>query len=397
MSEQETAMTVQPQELPVTQNLHRPMTVNEVLIQSQIVQQVLAHCMVEGIHYGKIPGTDKKTLLQPGAEKICTTFRLAPKYDVEDLSEPHNNFYRYRVRCNLYTISDGLFVGSAVGECSSLEEKYQWEAALSQKHFDSTDPSNRRIKFKAVRDSKGKKTDEVEEIYQVRTNAADVANTVLKIGAKRSLISSTRGAVGASDLLDVDLDEEAIRELHLSEKDEANKPAGKLKAKARPAPTFPFGPSQGKQINDPEVPLKDLEEMLKIKINELADQSKKQYHARSKVFADALQAEINYRKAGQNANESGQSNGLEASRTGDRPKPDQRPTTPKKAEKPEVVTIPDHNWSDLKVYWEEECTNSLAKTLDELKIESLAKVPAARRAEFRDAIQQKIRQAKEQI
>src|SRR5690349_12160789 len=106
------------QELPVTQNLDRSMTAGELTKQAQLIQDILEQVMVDGVHFGIIPGTEKPTLYQPGAEKICATFHLAPRQSVEDLSEPHNNFFRYRVACSLYTINTGLFVGAAVGEAS---------------------------------------------------------------------------------------------------------------------------------------------------------------------------------------------------------------------------------------------------------------------------------------
>src|SRR5262245_20118829 len=119
-------------DLPVTQNLDRPMTVQEQTNLSITIHRILTEVMVKEAHYGALPGTDQPTLLQPGAEKICTASRLAPKPRVEDLSEPDNNRYRYRVHVALYTIATNLFVGEAVGECSTDEEKYQWREALSE-------------------------------------------------------------------------------------------------------------------------------------------------------------------------------------------------------------------------------------------------------------------------
>ena len=135
-------------DLAVAMPQGRPLTVGEITAQSMVIHRILNEVMVKDIHYGQIPGTDKPTLFQPGAEKICAVFRLAPKQLVDDLSEPHNNLYRYRVSCSLYTIQDGLFVGAAVGEASSAEEKYSWERAVCQEHWDSTDPTRRREKFK---------------------------------------------------------------------------------------------------------------------------------------------------------------------------------------------------------------------------------------------------------
>jgi hypothetical protein len=233
---------LQTQDLPVVTNIDRPMSVHEVMNQSITIHEILTRVMVDGIHYGVIPGTDKPTLYQAGAEKICATFRLAPKYEVDDLCDPRENIYRYRVKCSLYTIRDGIFVGSAVGEASSAEEKYQWERAVCQKHWDTTDPSRRRIKFRKVKDSQ----EGFDEVLQVQRNCADLANTVLKIAVKRSFTSAAKGATAASDILDVDLDEEPVAALHREESKDQPKP----KAKAKPAPKLAFGRSKGKALDD---------------------------------------------------------------------------------------------------------------------------------------------------
>lgn len=286
---------VQVQDLPAVTNVDRPMSVNELLRQSMTIHEVLTRVMVgptaenpQGIHYGLIPGTPKPTLYQAGAEKICSTFRLAPRYDVEDLCEPHNNFYRYRVKCSIVTIRDGMFVGSAMGEASTAEEKYQWEKAVCQKQWDLSDPDKRRIKFQ-----RQKNNDEVTEILQVQRNCADLANTVLKISCKRAFISAVKGATAASDILDVDMDEEAVAELAKAEQKEAPK----QKAKAAPSPKLAFGRSKGKAIDDLEVPIDDLVWMRDYLERGLNDTKRSQYHENDKKMIDKLQTELSRREA----------------------------------------------------------------------------------------------------
>ena len=266
-------------DLPAVVNTDREMTVKELSAQSLKIHQVLEAVMVEDIHYGVIPGTEKagkKTLYQAGAEKICATFRLAPKYEIDDLSEPHSNLYRYRVKCSLYTIRDGLFVGSAMGEASTAEEKYQWERAVNEKHWESVDPTRRRIKF--LKDE--------TEVLQVQRNCADLANTVLKIACKRAFVSATKGATAASDLLDVDLDEEAVADLKKQEEKQA-----KPKAKPKPAPKFPYGKHKGIGIDDPAVTVEDLNWWISRLENDLKEGKNKQYEKSNKAFLEALQAE----------------------------------------------------------------------------------------------------------
>jgi len=329
-------------ELPVSQHVEREMTTQELMAQSIRIHEVLTKVMVKDIHYGVIPGTQKPTLYQAGAEKICSTFRLAPRYDVDDLSDPQENFYRYRAKCSLHTIRDGLFVGSAMGEASSAEEKYQWEAAVCQEQYDATDPSRKRIKFKKVREGGH------EEILQVQRNCADLANTVLKIACKRAFLSAVKGATAASDILDVDLDEETVRDLKQAEAKEPQK----LKPKPKQAPIMPFGHSKGKRIDDAEVPVQDLAYMLKYVSDNIGSEKRARYEKQDREFIKALQEEL-----------------------------DKRSATP-----PETgsETIPDDVWADLCQLWEQTKTDQFVALQEELGVKNALRLAPEYRVSFRD-------------
>lgn len=282
-------------ELPATANLNRPMTIGELTKQALLIQEILEKVMVGptpenpgGVHYGIVPGTKKPTLLQPGAEKICATFRLAPKYTVEDLSEPHNNFYRYRIICSLFTINEGLFVGSACGEASSAEEKFSWERAICHEQWEMADPSRRRVKFKKKYNS-----DEIEQIEQVSTNAADLSNTVLKIACKRAYVSAARSSTAASDLLEVDLEEPAVQNLARQEQEEGKSAPSTSKPKARVnAPVLPYGEHKGKKLDDATIPLTNLEWFADTIAAAIKDETKKKFQAQNQVLLLALDVEI---------------------------------------------------------------------------------------------------------
>ncbi|HEV8714663.1 MAG TPA: hypothetical protein VGX03_17765 [Candidatus Binatia bacterium] len=44
------------------------LTVQDIKVQVQLIQEVMQAVMQEGYHYGVIPGTEKPTLLKSGAE-----------------------------------------------------------------------------------------------------------------------------------------------------------------------------------------------------------------------------------------------------------------------------------------------------------------------------------------
>jgi hypothetical protein len=363
-------------ELAVAMPQGRPLTVGEITAQSMVIHRILTEVMVKDIHYGQIPGTDKPTLFQPGAEKICAVFRLAPKQLVDDLSEPHNNLYRYRVSCSLYTIQDGLFVGAAVGEASSAEEKYSWERAVCQEHWDSTDPTRRRVKFKRANNQEG-----FEKLLQVQRNAADLANTVLKMAVKRAFISATRGATAASDLLDVDMEEEAVREVAQAE--QTDQPKAKPKAKEKPAPSFGYGKHKGQLITDPAIETGYLEFMadkIASGLKEVTDaKAQGTVHARAKfaaqdqLFLAALDAEIAHRKQGQPQEAPKQAEEGVKSAPGD-----------VGTQKPQEAKAPmdDHAWADFLLVAEENHLAPYQATKKAFNVASGHDVPKAMRWSF---------------
>ena len=171
----------------------------QVQAQVNLVQEVMKQVMKVDVHYGKpFKASKKHALLKPGAEKLCMTFRIAPEYDIEDLS--NLDIIRYRIKCKGVHIPTGMDLGYGVGECSSDEDKYKWRASLCDAEFESFSVDKTRTKFK-------KDYGNVIEVKQIRTEIADNANTVLKIGKKRALVDMVLTVTAASDLFDQDIED----------------------------------------------------------------------------------------------------------------------------------------------------------------------------------------------
>lgn len=170
------------------------LSASEVVQHAMVVQDVMRAVMKPELHYGKIPGTEKPTLFQPGADVLCMTFRIAPEFAIEDLST--SDSVRYRVTCRGVHQLSGVTLGSCVGEASSNEEKYKWRRSVNDKEFNETPASMRRIKFGKTWETK-----------QVRTEPADVANTVLKMAEKRAKIGMVLNVTAASDMFGQDLED----------------------------------------------------------------------------------------------------------------------------------------------------------------------------------------------
>lgn len=170
------------------------MSASEVVQHALVVQEVMRAVMKPELHYGKIPGTDKPTLFQPGADVLCMAFRIAPEFSIEDLSTA--DVVRYRATCRGVHQLSGVTLGSCVGEASSGEEKYKWRRAVNDKEFEATPPAMRRVKYSKNWETK-----------QIRTEPADVANTVLKMAEKRAKIGMVLNVTAASDMFGQDLED----------------------------------------------------------------------------------------------------------------------------------------------------------------------------------------------
>lgn len=176
-----------------------PLTAANVQAQVNLIQEVMAMTMKNGEHYGTIPGCgDKPALLKPGAEKLCSTFRMAPEPIVEDLSDFDSA--RYRITCKMTSQVSGAFLGAGIGECSSNEDKYKWKRTYIDEEFAETPDDRKREKW-----CKGKGNKSNYQIKQIRTNAPDIANTILKMAKKRALIDAVLTITAASDIFTQDI------------------------------------------------------------------------------------------------------------------------------------------------------------------------------------------------
>jgi hypothetical protein len=181
-------------------------TIAQIKAEVQLIQQILAEIMIKDVHYGTIPGTPKPTLYKPGSEKILRTFHIGvdPSEHVEDLST--SDEIRYRVYARAFNQATGVTLGVGVGEASSNEEKYKWRKPVNDAEFNETSEDRKRVVWK--------KGNPAYQQKQIRTNPADVANTILKMAKKRAQIDMTLTVTAASDVFEQDLEDmpEEIRE-----------------------------------------------------------------------------------------------------------------------------------------------------------------------------------------
>lgn len=119
----------------------------------QFVQRIL----VDGTDYGVIPGTEKRTLLKAGAEKLATFFGLTTRFEltrcIEDWTGAEHGgepLFYYVYRCQMYR-GDSL-VAESDGSCNSRDSKYRWRWVPESEIPIGTDKTKLRTRSGAVRE-----------------------------------------------------------------------------------------------------------------------------------------------------------------------------------------------------------------------------------------------------
>ncbi len=191
-----------------------------------VVAYVSSNLMKKDVDYGVIPGTPKPTLLKPGAEKLCTFFGLASRFQIltsiEDwMGEQHDGepFFYYLYRCQLWR--GDLLVAEGDGSCNSWEKKYRWRSADRLcPHCNKPTIIKGREEYgggwlcfakKGGCGAKFRDGDESIESQVVglvpNPDIADQVNTVQKMAQKRALVQATLLAVNASEFFTQDVED----------------------------------------------------------------------------------------------------------------------------------------------------------------------------------------------
>jgi hypothetical protein len=216
----------------------------------QSVVKFVKTLMNEGQDFGKIPGTDKPTLLKPGAEKLTTFFGLSKRFHlaekIEDWSGVDHGgepFFYYVYRCALY--NGDLLIAESDGSCNSFESKYRWRKG------ERTCPACGAAAIIKGREEYGggwicfgKKggcgakfpggSAEIESQQVGRVpnpDICDLVNTIQKMSQKRAFIAATLLAINASEFFTQDVED--IQEFDSAAEPETStrRPAGSNGAK----------------------------------------------------------------------------------------------------------------------------------------------------------------------
>jgi len=232
------------------------MDMQVALQRRRMVVEFTKSIMEEGQDFGTIPGTQKPTLLKPGAEKLQSFFGLEPGVEpvrevLDWTGEQHGGepffFFEYR-----FTLSrNGRVIGVGVGSANSWESKYRYrwvpeeavpadldktslrkrDGSISEFAFavDKAEtagpygkPAEYWQRFKdaiaaglAQKTKKTTKTGKELDAWEIGSveyripnpDSPDVVNTVQKMAYKRAQVAATLNGTGASELMTQDLED----------------------------------------------------------------------------------------------------------------------------------------------------------------------------------------------
>jgi hypothetical protein len=202
------------------------MSIESAVERYNAVTEFVSRVLRKDIDYGVIPGTEKRTLLKPGAEKLTTFFGLSTHFQllerIEDWTGEHHGgepFFYYLYRCQLFR--GDVLIAEGDASCNSRETKYRWREAQR------TCPACGQAAIVKGREEYGggwlcfKKRggcgakyadgDEVIESQQTgrvfNPDIADQVNTIQKMAQKRSLVGAVLLAVNASEFFTQDVED----------------------------------------------------------------------------------------------------------------------------------------------------------------------------------------------
>ena len=173
----------------------------EAMKRVQELRAFVSANMVPGMNgdYAVLPGTNKPTLLQPGAQKLCEIYGFAVSFsDVEVISDWDRPLFVFRKKCVLSSRRDGRFICDGMGSANSKEDRYAWRWVGERDVPPGVDKAT--LKARTKRGERGDWT-------QYRLPNDDIfslVNTIEKMACKRALIHATLNATRSAGIFTQD-------------------------------------------------------------------------------------------------------------------------------------------------------------------------------------------------
>jgi hypothetical protein len=231
----------------------------------EVVKAYIEKLMVEGVDYGKIPGTDKPTLLKPGAEKLIDLFRCEPLFEVTHRIEQWEDrpLFHYEFRCRIVERQSGKVLAEGFGSANSREGRHRWRNA------DRKCPSCGQaaiivgkpefgggfVCFKKKGGCGAKYGAEEAAIVDQPTGKVEnddiftLVNTILKMAKKRALVDGAIAIARCSDLFTQDVED--IGGHHAAPERQAPKPEHRASSPGNAGDVvIDFGKNKGMRVSE---------------------------------------------------------------------------------------------------------------------------------------------------
>jgi hypothetical protein len=199
--------------------------VTDLMEQHAKIQQALSEAMREDVHYGTIPGTQKPTLLKPGAQKLCVLFRLAPSFQTERIFHEDGHLTVVS-NCVLTHIPTGYVIAGGDGLCTTRETRYAYrqgqrvcpecgEPQVRKGKARGSNPANWYCWRKEggcgqtwpLDSEQGQLFEKMDTGRTDNPDLPDLYNTVLKMANKRALVDAVINGTAASDVFTQDMED----------------------------------------------------------------------------------------------------------------------------------------------------------------------------------------------
>ena len=202
------------------------MSIESAVERYNAVTEFVSRVLRNDVDYGVIPGTDKRTLLKPGAEKLTTFFGLSTRFQllerIEDWTgEQHGGepFFYYLYRCQLFR--GDVLIAEGDASCNSRETKYRWREAQrvcpacgqsaiikGREEFGGGWLCFKKKGGCGAKFPDGDQTIESQQTGRVfNPDIADQVNTIQKMSQKRALVGAVLLAVNASEFFTQDIED----------------------------------------------------------------------------------------------------------------------------------------------------------------------------------------------
>lgn len=190
--------------------------------QLALLEQFVKDVLREDQDYGIIPGTDKPTLLKPGAANIIAAFAChSEPTPITTLLDVSGNFVAYEHRVDIINNESGRIVASGMGGCNSHETKYRYRTLLPtcpQCGKDNIRPSKQGGGYFCWQKTEGCGTNLQGDDSRITSQPAgkienpdqlDLSNTIMKMSIKRAEVDAAMKLPGVARFFTQDLEDMA--------------------------------------------------------------------------------------------------------------------------------------------------------------------------------------------